>query len=157
MSNTINITLEDGEKEKIITERDAQDAIPYILEVVGSNPVRAAHSKRYAEDGATLASGIPHNLSRFRGDAVWIAAYDGPSEIRVVEAGVDVQAQPPKGVQIEGDVSIGSEIDITDDQTREIGKARLMDSGGVLVDPPTESKQDQIISLLEDIKSNTAP
>jgi hypothetical protein len=59
-------------------------------------------------------------------------------------------------VEIEN-IDVGASVDIEDRQPREIGKARIMDSGGVLVDPPTESKQDQIINLLQQIESNTAP
>lgn len=156
MSDPTVITLDEGETEQIITKADAKRGFPYLVEVQNA-PIRFAHEKANADRGAELSPGQTHTLSNLRNRPIFVTPRGGSAEIRVRPAGANVETQPPKGVTVEGDVTIDSEIDVTDDQTREIGKARLMDSDGVLVDPPTEQKQDQIISLLEDIKSNTAP
>ena len=87
----------------------------------------------------------------------WSDDYDGPgpSAIRVREAAADVSSQPERNVTIEaGEVNVES-VDVEDRASREIGKARVQDSAGVLIDPATATKQDQIISLLEDIEENT--
>jgi hypothetical protein len=60
-----------------------------------------------------------------------------------------VNSQPPKGVTVEGDVVISSSIDIEDRAGREIGKARMQDSNGTLIDPATET-------TLADVESNTS-
>jgi hypothetical protein len=155
MSDPTPVTVSPGETEEIINAADAESGIPYLVEVQ-DNPVRFAHEPANASRGAELSPGQTHTLSNLRDQPIYITARGGEATVRVRPAGAAVKTQPPKGVTVEGDVTIGSEIDVTDDQTREIGKARVMDSGGVLVDPPTESKQDQIISLLQDIKSNTS-
>lgn len=156
MSDPTEIELAVDDVEKIISKRDAQTGLPYLVEV-RDNPIRFAHNKQAADRGAELSPGQTHTLSNLRDKPIYVTPRGGSASIRVRPAGADVQSQPSKAVRVEGDVQIGSEIDIVDDQAREIGKARIMDSGGVLVDPPTEQKQDQIISLLQQIESNTAP
>ena len=130
--------------------------MPHIVEVSDA-PVRFAHKKSEASRGATLAAGQSHTLSNFRGMGLWLAALDQPASVRVRPAGASVESQPPKDVTVvEGDVRIDSDLDISDRAAREIGKARMMDSGGTLIDPPTESKQDEIIDLLTQIEENTS-
>ena len=153
MSDPTAITIEPGEPERVIRSEDTQ--IPHIVEVSDA-PVRFAHKKSEASRGATLAAGQSHTLSNFRGMGLWLAALDQPASVRVRPAGASVESQPPKDVTVvEGDVRLEDDLDVSDRAGREIGKARVMDSGGVLIDPPTEQKQDEIISLLEQIEENT--
>ena len=130
------IDLEDGETEKIIT--DDQGNRTYLVEVVGANAIRVSHNKRYAADGTTLSAGQTHTVSNLQGQQLFAAAYDGQTAIRVREASADVQSQPEKEVSvIDGSVDIAGDIDISDRSGREIGKARLEDSSGTLIDPVT--------------------
>jgi len=132
------IDLTDGETEKIIT--DDQGNRTYLVEVVGANAIRVSHNKRYAADGTTLSAGQTHTVSNLQGQQLFAAAYDGETAIRVREASADVQSQPEKEVSvIDGSVDIAGDIDIADRSGREIGKARLEDSSGTLVDPATSS------------------
>ena len=154
MSDPTTITIEPGEPERVIRSEDTQ--MPHIVEVSDA-PVRFAHKKSEASRGATLRAGQSHTLSNFRGMGLWLAAVDQPASVRVRPAGASVDTQPPKDVTVvEGDVRIDSDLDISDRAAREIGKARMMDSGGTLIDPPTESKQDEIIDLLTQIEENTS-
>ena len=138
MTDPTTLTVEEGEPIKIIDEDDVARGIPYIVEVY-RNSVRFAHNKRAAKRGATLAAGIPHTLSNFRGQGVWVAAFDGDAEVRVRPAGADFDSQPVREVNIEsGTVEVDSLIDIEDRASREIGKARVQNSAGTLVDPATE-------------------
>lgn len=132
------IDLEDGETEKIIT--DDQGNRTYLVEVVGANAIRVSHNKRYAADGTTLSAGQTHTVSNLQGQQLFAAAYDGQTAIRVREASADVQSQPEKEVSvIDGSVDIAGDIDISDRSGREIGKARLEDSSGTLIDPATSA------------------
>ena len=131
------IDLDDGEVERIIRDEEANRA--YLVEVTGSNPVRVGHTKRYARDGNTLSGRQTHTVSNLRGQELYAAAFDGPTSIRVRVAAADVDSQPPKDVTIlEGDVRIADDLDISDRPGREIGKSRLQDSDGVLIDPATD-------------------
>lgn len=142
MSDPTPIDVEEGEPVQIINKDDVQMGVPFICEVY-QNPVRFAHSKRAADRGATLSAGIPHTLSNFRGKGIWVAAFDGDAQVRVRPAGADFDSQPTKEVTVEGDVNVGSAIG-------------LEDSDGSPVDPATAQKQDEIISLLEQIETNTS-
>ena len=148
------IELDEAETDEIIRDDEADRA--YIIEVVGQNPIRVDHRERYATDGTTLSAGQSHTVSNLRGKRLYAAAHAGPSAIRVREAAADVSSQPERNVTIEaGEVNVES-VDVEDRPAREIGKARLQDSGGVLIDPATATKQDEIISLLEQIEENTS-
>lgn len=132
------IELQNQDVQKIIT--DDQGNQTYLVEVVGANNIRVSHSKRYANDGTTLSAGQTHTVSNLRGERLYAAAYDGPTAIRVREASADVQSQPEKEVSvIDGSVTISDSLDISNREGREIGKARLQDSAGTLIDPATSS------------------
>jgi len=134
ITSETTIDLEQGDPERIITDDDADRA--YIVEVVGPNPVRVDHRSRYAADGTTLSAGQSHTVSNLRGKELYAAAFEGNTAIRVRLAAADVQSQPEREVSVvEGDVSISSDIDISDREAREIGKARVEGSSGVLIDP----------------------
>ena len=139
MSDPKIIEIEPGEPEEVISERDAKQGIPYIVEVSGDNPVRYAHNKRYADQGATLSAGQSHTLSNFRGKAIYLAAFNGATSVRAFPAGAEFDSQPQKEVIVEGSVSIDSDVNVTDRAGREIGKARMQDSGGTLIDPATSN------------------
>lgn len=157
MNDPTVLEIEPGEPEEVITDDQAKEGIPHIVEVIGNNPVRYDHREAYADTGTTLTAGQTHTLSNFRGSGIYIAAFDGPSAVRVRPAGADLSTEPDKEVRIEGDVNaVIDEIDIEDRASREIGKARLQDSGGVLIEPATVKKQDEIISILEQIEENTS-
>lgn len=103
------IPIEDGKAERIIT--DEQGNRTYLVEVIGTNPVRISHSKRYASDGTTLSAGQTHTISNLRGEELYAAGYQGDTEIRVREASADVTSQPVKEIDI-GEVSVNSAIGI---------------------------------------------
>lgn len=105
------INLSDGDSEKIIT--DDQGNKTYLIEVVGANDVRVSHSKRYAGDGTTLSAGQTHTVSNLRGERLYAAAFAGDTALRVREASADVQSQPQREVSVVGDVTVGSDIDVT--------------------------------------------
>lgn len=152
-------TLEIGadDVELIVPAKDAKTGLPYAVEV-RDNPIRYAHSKQAVDRGSELSPGLKHNLSNLRNQPIYATGVDGVARVRVREAGAKEDTQPSRDVSvIDGEIDISSSVGVTDDAAREIGKARIMDSGGVLVDPPTESKQDQIINLLQQIESNTSP
>lgn len=131
------LDLQSGATEKIIEDDEADRS--YIVEVVGDNAVRVDHRKQYAADGTTLSAGQSHIVSNLRGKQLFAAAYDGATAIRVRLAAADVTSQPERNVSVvDGDVNIASSIDIDDRAGREIGKARMMDSGGVLINPATD-------------------
>ena len=154
MSDPTEIEIEPGEPQEVISDVDV-GSVPYIVEVQNA-PVRFAHKKRQADRGATLSAGQTHTLSNFRGSGIWLAAPEETSRVRVRPAGASLESQPPKDVTVvEGDIRVDDDLDVSDRAAREIGKARLMDGDGVLIDPPTEQKQDEIISLLEQIEENT--
>ena len=155
MSDPTEIEIEPGEPQEVISDVDV-GSVPYIVEVRNA-PVRFAHKKRQADRGAELSANQTHTLSNFRGSGIWLAAPQETATVRVRPAGAKLESQPPKDVTVvEGDIRIDSELDIADRAAREIGKSRVMDSDGVLIDPPTEQKQDEIIALLEQIESNTS-
>jgi len=127
MSDPTAIEIEPGEPQEVISDTDV-GTNPYIVEVRGAD-VRFAHKKRQAERGATLTAGQTHTLSNFRGSGIWLAAPEATATVRVRPAGASLDSQPSKDVRIEGDV--------------------------IVSDASTESKQDEMIALLEDIKENT--
>jgi len=138
ITSETRIDLEVGDPEKIIEDDEANRA--YIIEVVGDNPVRVDHRERYAADGTTLSQGQSHTVSNLRGKRLYAAAFEGPTSIRVRLAAADVTSQPEREVSVvEGDVSISAAIDVEDRADREIGKLRVQNSDGVLVDPATDS------------------
>lgn len=147
MSTTVTtsqIELENGEVEKIIT--DDRGNRTYLVEVTGGNDLRVSHNKRYAADGTTLSAGQTHTVSNLRGEQLFAAAFEGPTAIRVREASADVQSQPQREVSvIDGNVTISDSLDVSNRSAREIGKARLMDSDGVLIDPATESSLTSVL------------
>jgi len=132
------LEIESGETEKLIT--DDQGNQTYLVEVTGPNNIRISHTKRYAADGTTLSAGQTHTVSNLQGERLYAAAFEGSTAVRVREASADVKSQPEKEVSvIDGEVSLNSDIDITDRSGREIGKARLQDSGGTLIDPASST------------------
>ena len=138
IASQTDIELADGEVERIIRDEEANR--PYLVEVTGSNPVRVGHTKRYARDGNTLSGRQTHTVSNLRGEELYAAAFDGPTAIRVRVAAADVQSQPEREVTVvEGDIRIDDELDLSDRFGREIGKARLQNSDGVLIDPATDN------------------
>lgn len=142
MSDPTVIEVGTDEAERIITESDAQSGMAFIVEVTGA-PIRFAHDKRNADRGAELSPDMSHTLTNLRGQPIWITARGGTASVRVRPAGADVQSQPPKGVKVEGDVVISSSIGIED-------------SSGSQIDPATADKQDTVITLLQQIESNTS-
>lgn len=142
MTDPTRLDVEEGTPVQIINEEDVQMGVPFIVEVYG-NPIRYAHSKQAADRGVTLSDGIPHTLSNFRGQGIWVAAFQGDAQVRVRPAGADFESQPTREVTVEGDVNVGSAIGIED-------------SNGSAVNPATAEKQDEIISLLEQIETNTS-
>lgn len=123
--------LEDGDKTEIITDEEARRGIPYLVQITGENSVRYAHDRRNAERGIELSAKQTHTLSNFRGTGVYVAAVDGPTNLRVRPAGADLQSQPEKSVRISGDVSVGSTVDITDDSNRQVGIVDLAGSANI--------------------------
>lgn len=109
MSDPTVITLDEGETEQIITKADAKRGLPYLVEVQNS-PIRFAHEKANADRGAELSPGQTHTMSNLRNQPVYVTPRGGSAEIRVRPAGADVETQPPKGVTVEGDIQIGSEV-----------------------------------------------
>ncbi|TKX79274.1 hypothetical protein EXE53_16735 [Halorubrum sp. SD626R] len=86
-----------------------------------------------------MSAGQSHTVTNLRGKKLYAAAFDGATAIRVRRAAADVQAQPERNVTIEaGEVSI-DELDVSDRAGREIGKVRVQDADGVLVDPATDN------------------
>ena len=155
MTDPTEIEIEPGEPQEVISDVDV-GSVPYIVEVRNA-PVRFAHKKRQANRGAELSANQTHTLSNFRGSGIWLAAPEETATVRVRPAGAKLESQPPKDVTVvEGDIRVDDDLDVSDRAAREIGKARVMDSDGVLIDPPTEQKQDEIISLLEQIEENTS-
>lgn len=142
MSDPTAIDVEEGQPVQIINKEDLKLGVPFICEVY-QNPIRFSHKKRSAERGATLSAGIPHTLSNFRGQGIWVAAYDGDAQVRVRPAGADFESQPTREVTVEGDVNVASEIGVEN-------------SSGEPVDPASLQKQDEMISLLEQIETNTS-
>jgi len=136
MTDPTEISVGTDDTEEIITETDAETGLPYLVEV-RDNPIRFSHRKATVDRGAELSQGQTHTLQNLRGQPIYVSAVDGTgtAKIRVNPAGADVKTQPPKGVTVEGDINVGSSIDIDDREARELGKARLEDSGGVLIDP----------------------
>lgn len=126
------IDLADGEVEEIINQRDAEGQDRWILEVTGSNDIRYSHDERYASEGTTVPAGMQTRLTNLRGDRLFVSAFDGATTIRVMPASADNVRNPNRDVTIlEGDVTVS--------------------------DAATEDKQDDIIALLQQIESNTAP
>jgi len=154
MSDPTAIQLDEDDVEQIITKADAQRGLPFLVEVTGS-PIRFSHEKATADRGAELSPGQTHTLSNLRGKAIYVTPRGGSAEIRVRPAGANVETQPPKGVSVEGDVNIGSKIDIEDDQTREVGKIRVQESDGTLVDPATESTLSTIQTQTSDVATES--
>lgn len=133
------INLSDGDSEKIIT--DDQGNKTYLIEVVGANDVRVSHSKRYAGDGTTLSAGQTHTVSNLRGERLYAAAFDGQTALRVREASADVQSQPQREVSVVGDVSVGSDITVSDytGSTLPVTGSLTVDQTGTDVKTATDS------------------
>lgn len=142
MSDPTAIDVEEGQPVQIINREDLKRGVPFICEVY-QNPIRFSHKKRSAERGATLSAGIPHTLSNFRGQGIWVAAFDGDAQVRVRPAGADFESQPTREVTVEGDVNVASSID-----------AQLENSGGSPIDPATETKQGEITTKQDEIIAN---
>jgi hypothetical protein len=140
MSDPTEISVPTDEAVEIITQEDAESGLPYLVEV-RDNPVRISHVKSTVDRGAQLSQGQTHTLQNLRGEPIYVSAVDGTgtAKLRVNPAGADIKSQPPKGVTVEGDVSLGSNVDVEDRSGRELGKTRIEDSGGVLIDPLSES------------------
>lgn len=126
MSDPTALKIGPDDSEKIIDAADAEQGIPYLVEVADA-PVRFSHQKPAVDRGPELSQGQTHTLSNLRDKPIYLTGVGGTATVRVRPAGADVQSQPVKGVTIEGDV--------------------------VVSDAATESKQDDIISELKDIKS----
>lgn len=142
MSDPTTLEVGPDETERIITESDAESGLAYIVEVSNA-PIRFAHQKRNADRGAELSAGMTHTLTNLRGKPIYITGVGGTASVRVRPAGADVNSQPPKGVTVEGDVVISSSIG-------------LENTSGSQIDPATEQKQDDMISILQQIETNTS-
>lgn len=99
MSDPTALTVEEGDPIQIVNQDDIEMGVPFIVEV-RNNPIRFAHNKPNADRGATLSAGQTHTLSNFRGQGIWVAAFNGPSEIRVRPAGADFKSQPTQEVSV---------------------------------------------------------
>ena len=162
MTDPTEIEIEPGEPQEVISDVDV-GSVPYIVEVRNA-PVRFAHKKRQADRGAELSANQTHTLSNFRGSGIWLAAPEETATVRVRPAGAKLESQPPKDVTVvEGDIRIDSDLDVSDRAAREIGKARVMDSDGVLIDPATQGTLAEVLdelqthtTLLQQIEENTA-
>ena len=128
--------LENGEEKRIIKSSDAHTS--YIIEVAG-NPIRVGHRRGYTADrGTTLRVG-QHTVSNLRGESLFAAAHDGDASLRINEAAADVDPHAEKDVTvIEGEVELASDLSIDD------------------LPQDHYDKQDQMISLLQDIEANTS-
>ena len=143
------ITIENGGVEEIIPADQANKK--YIVEVAGA-PVRIGHTKRYAKDGTKLEPGRNHKVDNLRGERLFAAAVDAEAQLLINQAAADVDSQPSRDVTVlEGDVTISgsTDLDIEDRPAREIGKARVMDSDGVLIDPATETTLANVYAELQ--------
>ena len=123
MTDPTALVIEPGDPEQVITQDDADAGLDYIVEVE-DNLVQYAHRKQNASRGVKLVPGQTHVLGNLRREEVWLAATEGEATVRVRPAGASLQSLPSKDVRIEGDV--------------------------IVADASTETKQDEIIELLED-------
>lgn len=132
------INFEAGQTKRIIAADQGTDQ-PYIARVTGPNDLIIESTKQYSDEGNLLRAGQRHKLTKITSDEVYATAVDGTTSLVINPAVADVEAQAERVVEIDGDVSISGldNIDVSDRQGRKIGKARLMDSDGVLIDPAT--------------------
>lgn len=139
MSDPTAIELGPDDAELLVPAKDAERGIPYAVEVEDA-PIRYSHSKQAVDRGSQLSPGLKHNLTNLRNQPIWATGHEGTATVRVREAGAREDTQPSRDVAVvEGDVEISSiaDVDVTDDEAREIGKARMQDSNGVPIDPAT--------------------
>lgn len=136
-------TLDDGDVKRVMEVGDGAEA--HHVQVRG-NPIRYGHDVRnVVRDGTELAPGALYTLDDIRGDKLYFAAPDGTAEYRLTQATAKTEGIPPTNVEVEGDVIVeGGVMD-----------SNLLDSGDATINPATEEKQDEMISLLEDIEENT--
>jgi hypothetical protein len=105
MVTQTEITLSDGDAERIITDEEANQT--YIVEVTGPNPVRVDHNKRYAADGTTLSANQSHTVNNLRGKELYAAAHAGSTQIRVRRAAANVESQPEQEITVsDGEISV---------------------------------------------------
>ena len=154
MTDPTELVIEPGDPEQVITQDDADAGLDYIVEVE-DNLVQYAHRKQNASRGIKLVPGQTHVLGNLRREEVWLAATEGEATVRVRPAGASLNSLPPKDVTVEGDVNIPGEVDVKDDQTRELGKARLTDSDGVLVEPAAEATLSEVVSNTSDVSTES--
>lgn len=122
------IQLDRGEVEEIITDREAQTGIPYLVQITSNNGVRYAHEKRNAERGIELSGQQTHTLSNFRGSGVYVSAVNGPATLRVRPAGADLTTEPEQKVRITGgDLSLSSTVDVSSRSNRDLGAVDVTD------------------------------
>jgi len=142
------VPIAGGEYERLVTDEDASSG--YAVEV-GENPVRISHDTTAAErgEGRRLEARQTHNVGNLRGDALYAAAYDGATSVRVNPRAADVESQPTPDVRVvSGEVTAnvdGATVDVSSRSGRSVGKARLMDSSRTLIDPATDATLTQTL------------
>lgn len=152
-ANAINdpttIQLERGEVKEIITDDQAKRGIPYLVQITSDNGVRYAHNKRNAERGIELSGRQTHTLSNFRGSGVYVAAVNGPTELRVRPAGADLESQPEQKVRITGgDLSLSSTVDVSSRSNRDLGNVDISSIPTVDVDVNDPLAQDSTLQTV---------
>lgn len=123
-------TLETGDKKRIIQSHDAEGD-EYVLNVEGGN-IRIAHSEKTTKDGTLIKDGDRVKLKNLRGKPLFAEAIKGTPEIEIDRAGVDVVYMQRVDL---GSVSETIATNPTDRSTREVGKVRVEESDGTLIDP----------------------
>ena len=134
------VALSEGNPTRVIPPQDANEQ--HIMTVTGTNAVRVGHTRYEAQNGVQLTAGQRHRVSNLQGEELYAVSIGGDSEVRISKAAADVEPLAERDVAVvEGDITddVSGSIDVSDRQGREAGKVRVMNSGGVLVDPATDS------------------
>jgi len=133
------IELSSGDTDQIIPNDQANRE--YLMSVSGSS-VLIGHSERYAKDGTEIKAGDRVSLSNLQGDSLYAYAPSGAATIEIDEASADVTYMPRSSTANVTRLETVEEVlssDVSDRSARELGKARLEDSSGTLIDPATDS------------------
>lgn len=134
-----SITVPSGENRTLIDKDDDHDS--YRIRVTGSD-VRIAQvqDQRFTKSGNLYPKGTSFNLDNRAGVAVRcenVGSSQASIELDTVAPRDVVQEQADAGtVTVTDDGSFTT--DVTDRAPREIGKARMQDASGVLIDPATD-------------------
>lgn len=134
-----DIEISQGDTEEIIPNDQANRE--YIMSVEGS-AVRVGHSQRYAKEGTEIQPGDRIVLSDLRSDSMFAFATDGDATITIDEASANIRYMPRAkslGLSQVDTVTEVQSSDVSDRSAREIGKARVQDSSGTLIDPAKDS------------------